>query len=244
MPHSAPTPARVSLRDVAKAVGVSHMTVSLALRGDARVSEARRTEIRAAATRLGYRPDPMLSSLAAYRHTKSAVPISATVAWINQWPDPKALRRLNEFDAYWRGATHAAGLLGYRLEEFVVNRDLTPERLQEILHARGVRGLLLPPHPQGLSLGAFDWSAYSIVRLGLSLPEPRAHAVVCDQSDCGALAFERVRALGYRRIGFISSPRFDRNTRGNFRAGFLRQQADLIPSRDRIPPLFIEEELS
>ncbi len=79
MASTPPQPARVSLRDVAKTVGVSHVTVSLALRGDTRVSATRRTEIRAAAEQLGYRPDPMLSSLASYRRNKSAVPISATV---------------------------------------------------------------------------------------------------------------------------------------------------------------------
>lgn len=243
MPSSSPTPARVSLRDVAKAVGVSHMTVSLALRGDTRVSETRRAQIRAAATRLGYRPDPMLSSLASYRRNKSAVPISVTVGWLNQWDDPKALRRLNEFDAYWHGATQAAALLGYRLEEFVIGRDLTPERLHEIFLARAVRGLLLPPHSGGLKLGGLDWSQFSIVRLGLSLPEPRAHAVVCDQSDCGALAYARIHAHGYRRIGFVTSPRFDTNTCGNFRAGYLRQQADHASPRARLAPLCIAEDL-
>jgi len=61
------------LRDVARAVGVSHVAISLALRGDARISEKRRAEIKLAAERLGYRPDPMLSSLAAYRRTKQSV---------------------------------------------------------------------------------------------------------------------------------------------------------------------------
>jgi hypothetical protein len=85
----------------------------------------------------------MLSSLASYRRNKSAVPISATVGWLNQWDDPKALRRLHEFDAYWHGATQAAVELGYRLEEFVVGPEISPERLHSILLARGVRGLLL-----------------------------------------------------------------------------------------------------
>ena len=241
MPSATPAPARVSLRDVARAVGVSHVAVSLALRGDSRVSEARRAEVKAAAEKLGYRPDPMLSALASHRRTKRSTPISATVAWINQWEDPRALRRLHEFDAYWRGASHAAAQLGYRLEEFLVGRELSPERLQEILHARSVRGILIPPHPQGLNLGAFGWGEYSIVRFGLSVPEPRAHAVVCDQSTCATLAYARVHAHGYRRIGFVSSPRFDRNTGGNFRAGYLRQQADLARGRGRLQPLLIEE---
>ena len=79
------------------------------------------------------------------------------------------------------------------------------------------------------------------MRLGLSVPEPRSHAVVCDQSDCAVLAYARVHERGYRRIGFVSSRQFDRNTRGNFRAGFLRQQADLAPPRHRLRPLFLDD---
>lgn len=235
---------RVSLRDVAQAVGVSHVAVSLALRGDARVSAVRREEIAAAAERLGYRPDPMLASLAAYRNGKRATPISATIAWINQWPDPKALRRLREFDAYWRGAARAATELGYRLEEFAIGGDLTAERLQTILTARGVRGLIIPPHAHGLALEGFEWARYSVIRLGFSVPTPHAHAVGCDQVECGALAYTHTHAQGYRRIGFVSSPRFDRNTTGNFRAGYLRRQEDLAPPAQRLGPLLVDEAVS
>ncbi len=235
---------RVSLRDVARAVGVSHVAISLALRGDARVSEKRRSEIKLAAERLGYRPDPMLSSLAAYRRTKQRVEISSTVAWINQWPDPKALRRLHEFAAYWRGAADAAGELGYRLEEFQAPRDLSHDRLQRILAARSVRGILLPPHPHGLTLPDFDWSQFSVVRLGLSVPHPRAHVVTSDQLNCAKMAFERIRERGYDRIGFVSSRRFDRDTGGNFRAGFLSAQDASLPLRRHLPPLFLAEESS
>ncbi len=240
-PVHPPAPRRVSLRDVALAVGVSHVAVSLALRGDARVSASRRVEIRQAAERLGYRPDPMLASLAAYRKARRAAPISATLAWINQWPEPKALRRLREFDAYWHGAAEAALRLGYRLEEFVVGRELSPERMHAILSARGVRGLLIPPHAHGFSLGDFAWDHYAMVRLGISVPVPAAHTVVADQAGGAVLACARLHALGYRRIGFVSSPRFDRNTAGNFRAGFLRQQSDLTPAARRLAPLMLDE---
>ena len=61
---------RLSLRDIAKAVGLSHVAVSLALRDSPRVSPARRAKVKAMAKKLGYRPDPMLASLAAYRQSK------------------------------------------------------------------------------------------------------------------------------------------------------------------------------
>lgn len=232
---------RISLRDVARVVGVSHMAVSLALRGDARVSEARRATIRRVADDLGYRPDPMLSSLAAYRQARRGVAIRSTIAWINRWPEPQELKRHREFTAFWEGAAGAARDLGYQLEEFVVAAEVTGERLHRILSARNVRGILIPPHPHPLQLDDFDWDGFAVVRLGTSVPHPRAHAVSCDQLAAARLAFERIRAHGYRRIGFVTSARFDRNTLGNFRAGFLLGQATHVPPQRRIEPLALDE---
>lgn len=232
---------RVSLRDVARAVGVSHVAVSLALRDDPRVSAARRQEIRAKAEQLGYRPDPMLSSLAAYRTARRTPTLRATIAWINQWAEPRDLRRLREFDAYWQGAAETAGQLGYRLEEFAAGAGISSDRLHEILHARGVRGILIPPHQRGLALPGFAWPGYSAVRFGYSVPEPRMHVVANDQTSSARLAFERVSGHGYRRIGFVTSRRFDRNTCGNFRAGFLAAQDDARPARPGLRPLYLGE---
>ena len=239
MPAETPNRARVSLRDVARVVGVSHVTVSLALRGDPRVSVARRAEVEAAAKRLGYRPDPMLSSLSAYRHSKRPVTIHSVIAWLNQWDDPKALRRLQEFAAYWRGAQDAAAALGYRLEEFVIDRAMSGARLQKILTTRNVRGLVLPPHANGLHLPDFDWSLFSVVRLGVK--EPRAHVITSDQMNCATLAFTKIREHGYRRIGYVTSRQFDRKTGGNFRAGYLAIQDALLPVREHLEPLILEE---
>jgi DNA-binding LacI/PurR family transcriptional regulator len=51
----------------------------------------------------------------------------------------------------------------------------------------------------------------------------------------------KVREHGYRRIGFVSSRVFDRNTGGNFRAGFLAVQDALLPLPEHLEPLILEE---
>ncbi len=240
-PAENPHRIRVSLRDVARAVGVSHVTVSLALRGDPRVSEKRRLQVAAAAKRLGYRPDPMLASLSAYRHSKRPVTIHSVIAWLNQWPDPKAWRRFQEFAAYWRGAQEAGATLGYRLEEFVLDREMTGARLEKILTTRNVRGILLPPHAHGFRLAGFDWGLFSVVRFGVSVDQPRVHVVTSDQMNCATLAFARIRERGYRRIGFVTSRVHDRNTGGNFRAGYLAIQDATLPVAAHLEPLILEE---
>lgn len=244
MPGDAPFK-RISLRDIAKQVGVSHVTISLGLRNDPRIPPERCKQIQKIAERMGYRPDPMLSSLAVYRQAKRAAVIQSTMAWFNQWAKPKELRGLLEFDAYWRGARESAERLGYRLEEFVLKPEMTGPRLQKILTTRNVRGILIPPHREGLSLAEFDWSLFSIVRFGVSVKVPRAHIVSSDQTKCAALALSRIRERGYQRIGYVTSSRFDQNTEGHFRAGYLSGQDGQFPSRaEPLPTLILDEEPS
>ncbi len=239
----APDPARrPSLRDIAKALGLSHVAVSLALRDSPRVSEGRRAEVRAMAERLGYRPDPMLASLVAYRQSKRPAGIRACLGWLNQWARPEELRKHKEFDNYWLGAREAAERLGYNLEEFRWPAGKSGKRLQAILETRGVRGLLIPPHREGLSLPDFDWSRFSLVRFGASVTTLPVHSVTSDQSHCARLVYEKAIESGYRRVGYVSECNFERNTRGHFREGYLNAQEETTPRGRRLDTLLLSND--
>jgi LacI family transcriptional regulator len=202
-PH--PNATRVSLRDIATRLGVSHVTVSLALRDAPRISTALRERIKKAANEMGYRPDPLLRALAAYRSRKTTPPIYSALAWINAWPRAEDLRGHKEFDLYWKGASEGATKLGYRLEEFRLDRQMTSRRLHQILRARGIRGLLLPPHGSVQpDWQDFPWECYAVARFGRSLKEPRAHLVTADQFTNTLLAVRKMRERGYRRVGLIA----------------------------------------
>lgn len=234
--------ARITVRQIAQHLNVSHTTVSRALKNDPRISEPVRKNIQAAAEALGYRPDPMLSALAAYRKGQTKKSIGAELAWINCWPDPKHLRTFKEFDLYWTGAEEEAARAGYRLEEFCCPAKLSPERLEKILFARNIRGLLLTP---GWSTGtpkwgAFDWSNFSLVRFGYSLQSPAAHLVTSDQLMDGLLAFENMWQRGYRRIGMMMWAK--QGTRlVRFSAGYLYAQLR-VDRQQRLPLLVLNEE--
>jgi DNA-binding LacI/PurR family transcriptional regulator len=227
---------RVSLRDIAKLMGVSHVTVSLALRDSRQISAKMKGEVRRIAEELGYRPDPMLSALASYRQSKADATYQATVGWINAWRDPKQLRSYEEFDGYWKGARLAAGKLGYTLEEFTLGGDISPGRLDKILTARGIRGILLPPHSDPPDWGDFPWEKYFIVKFGRSLNEPRSHLVAADQVLNTVLAYDEIRKLGYRRIGFVTAEPYMKAHGHLFEAGFLIAQQD-VPKAQRLPVL-------
>jgi LacI family transcriptional regulator len=227
---------RISMRDIAKMAGVSHSTVSLALKNHPRISDEVKQRIRKLCEDVGYRPDPMLAALAHYRLTKSETPISAGIAWINAWPKPEDLRRHREFDFYWKGAYAAADKFGYRLEEFQLGDGMSPQRLHQILSTRGIRGLLLPPHQIAPAWADFPWAEYSVVRFGRSLKHPDTHLVTADQVANTVLAVQSIRARGYRRIGYVADEDHDRAHGMLFSAGYLYGSASL-PEEDQVPML-------
>lgn len=223
------------MRDIARKIGVSHVTVSLALRDHPRISAAMRRKVREVAEEIGYRPDPRLTALANYRKGKSETSTPAGIAWINAWPDPSKLRSYREFDLYWKGASAAAEKYGYRLEEFRLGEDYPPQRLHRVLSTRGIRGLLLPPQDPQPEWDDFPWSGYSVVRAGSPLQSPRCHLVTADHLANMMLAFEKIRERGYKRIGFVTDGR--ETPRGHLVESGYRTARRLVDESDRVPVL-------
>jgi LacI family transcriptional regulator len=228
---------RVTMRDIAQIFGVTPPTVSLAMRNSPRVSESLRLKIQARAREMGYRPDPMLAALSHYRRSHIKSPISAELAWINCWPDQKKLRTHKEFNLYWQGAFAEAESCGYRLEVFDFGGTLKPTRLEQILHARNIQGILLPPVPGGPKPDwvDFHWNKFSVVRFGYSVTNPRAHIVTSDQLANGVMACENIQRLGYRRIGLVTGA----HSSVRFAAGYLfhHMQSDTA----RFSPLILHQ---
>jgi LacI family transcriptional regulator len=218
-------PRPVTLRTIAQALGVSHVTVSMALRNNPKIPEARRQQIQALAQAMGYRPNAMAAALAQHKRSTAAKPIKSVLAWLNQWTHPKTLRSYNEFDRYWRGAYAAAEKFGYRLEEFCCGEGMSLARLEDILLTRSIHGILLPPHLPSANWNGLHWDRFSAVRFGRSIQNPRLHIVTSDQVANTMLAFREIRRRGYDRVGFVTGTASERGAL--FKAGFLMTQADL-----------------
>jgi DNA-binding LacI/PurR family transcriptional regulator len=225
---------RISQRDIAKLMGISHVAVSMALRNSNQVSEKLREEVKRRAAELGYFPDPMLSGLSHYRRSKLSKPVQAVIGWVNAWSDPEKLRSFKEFDCYWKGAAAAAEKFGYRLEEFRLGGEFTPQRLHQILSTRGIHGLLLPPQNEHPDWDGFPWPEYSVVRFGRSLQTPCTHLVASDHVANTMLAFEEIRKRGYRRIGFFADETQMRQSGVWFEGGYLLAQR-LVDESERLP---------
>jgi LacI family transcriptional regulator len=231
--------APVTMRDIANALGVSAMTVSLALRNHPRIPAEHRAVIHKTAADMGYRQNAMATALVQQRWAGLERPISAELAWINHWREPARLRAYGEFDLYWHGARRAAERCGFRLEEFVVDARLSFARLGKILASRNIQGILVPPH--GSAAGSaprpdsLEWQRFSVVRFGYSIPDFPAHVVSGNHTQGTMLAFAAIRQRGYERIGYVCH--WHPSTRS--KAGFLMAQTEL-PGAHRLPILELD----
>lgn len=238
MPSPLPT-RRITLRDVAARAGCHFTTVSLALRSRPGIPETTRVRIRQLADELGYRPDPLLASLASYRHESRTPQFRATLAWITNFPTRTGWRQTELYHDYYRGARERAHELGFELQDFWL-RDgrMTPDRATQILTARGIDGLILAPQPGPADAVALEWRRFSTVVIGPSVASPALHMVSPNQYRSMKLVIDQLKARGYRRIGLVMLEASDVRVEHNWLAGYLVMQRVFVP-RDRLPALLL-----
>ena len=217
---------RVTQADIAVKLGVSRATVALALKNHHRISTKRRDEVQRMAKKMGYRPDPFLAGLAAYRRSIEPSKFHGVIGWVNHWVEAAGLHRLQEFENYWLGAKEAAKQFGYVLEEIRWPMNCPAKRFEKILLSRGILGVLIPPHPPGQSpnWSDFDWRKFSLIRFGMSVHNPDSNVVTSDQFRATVMAMTNIHRLGYRKIGLILNRELDENIGGNYTGGFFAAQ--------------------
>lgn len=216
----------VTMRDIGRALGVSHVTVSLALRNHKSIPEHHRFQIHAKAEEMGYTRNAAATALAYFRNSKRERLVNQRIAWLNFWESPEELRSFGEFNAYWNGAREEAEKLGYRLEEFVCKRDPAAiNQLALLLLNKGIEGLLIPPHRFLKNIEGFPWEKFSAVRLGRGIPLLKLHVVSAHQVFDTMLAYRKLKELGYQRIGFISGCSFQWG--GHFQGGYIMARQSL-----------------
>jgi DNA-binding LacI/PurR family transcriptional regulator len=220
--------------EIAARLGVSHSTVSMALRDHPRVSADTKLRVKRLAEEMGYRPDPALRRLNHYGRAKRKSSAATCLGWINAWPEPDKLKRHPEYGAYWEGASKAAARAGYRLEEFRPGDFATAKALSRRLREQGARGLLLPPEGSTALLNHLPWEKYHVVSLSHRTESPVTHLVAPDRVDNSAIAFRAMRSRGYHRIGFLTGE-LPATINGKLSAiGFLSAQLEL-PESERLP---------
>lgn len=227
-------PRRPTQLDIAQKAGLSRPTVSLALNGSPAVSAETRAHVRRVAEELGYQPDPMLSALSKYRNIKQAKNYKETLAWISHSSATAPWNHITTYAAYFAGACRRANALGFDVEPIDLHQQqLSGRRLDGILRARGIRGMLVcPPSQQGDDY-VFPVDRYSLITFGYSVRTPALHRVSSSHFLATKTIFNKLIACGYRRIGFAGSRQVNIKTQdlclSAYLGGCANHRLDPIP---------------
>lgn len=234
------------LSDLARQVGLSRSGVSRALRNDPSIPLATCRRVQQVARQLGYVVDrDVARAFRAVRFASSAR-VHGTLGLIDVYPRASRWREQPRLyvTRVVEGAFARAAELGYRIDVFsLTEAGMTPRRLQSILDARGVAGLLIPPLPEEVHTLPINWDKYTCVALTHSLQSPALNRVLPHQYQVASLALEQLQARGYRRIGFVSWNELDVRVNHLFRAAYLSFQ-HTVPEENRLPMLMTDSPLT
>ena len=225
---------RITMKDVAASVGVHQTTVSLALRNHPSIPKATREKIHEAARLLGYKPDPMLSSLIAYRQHHQENKAPPTIGYIMDLEGDAQLRNSQPRMLFLQSAKRRANELGYKIEPFYYSPgNYSSKSLDRILLTRNISGLIIAAftHKTDLSL---SWEYYSVIKIEMLPFNLRFDVVENNQMQATRLAIEKAGEKGYRRVGMVTGEHDEAHTRNLFSAGYYVGQT-IFPEADRIP---------
>lgn len=193
---------QVTMRDVAARAGVNASTVSRALRGDPRVSEATRERVKTAARELEYRPNPYVQAFTAHVRGYRRMPEHAPVALLNfceRGKMPAYIKR------YAEGVESQARLNGYKVDPFHLDGSKQQyDRLLRILQTRGIQGLVVLPVEQGSKLPGLETFPLAMSTIDYTLKSPSLHRATPSYYQNMDLALRSAHRLGYRRMGFFT----------------------------------------
>jgi LacI family transcriptional regulator len=215
---------RITYKHIAAKTGVSLSTVSRSLHRDPRINAQTAERVRQAAAELGWRPDPALAALVAYRGKVATHRNFARLAFLNGWgPTAEALPDFARMQL--ESARRHAETLSYGVDVF----ELGPTRkaqaaLGRVLKARGLIGLLVGPLPESFSKIELPWDDFCAVSLGPSLREPALATARVGITEAVRLGLKMARERGARRPALCHPRGSEERNRGLHVAGFLADE--------------------
>jgi len=223
------------MKDIARAAGCDTSTVSLALRDDPRISEARRSRIKAIAADMNYSANPLISAWVQARRASIALPQHIPIAYLACHP--------RGFD--WMGSVHYATIFqgakdqlrdhGFKLEVFQLQeyrRDF--KRLNEVLFARNINGIIVGPSTRHFQIEGLDWDRYASLAIGYALEAPKLHRVSEDHYIGMKLVVRHCLETGCRRIGLGIAGAHNEERFQRWLAAYLLEQ-HLLSEEARLP---------
>jgi LacI family transcriptional regulator len=209
-----------TVRSIARTLGLSHTTVSDALRGKGRVDPATAARVEQAARDAGYRRNPLAAAVMSELRRSRGATFRGVLAAIDLSEPDRPPHGVFHRELVAGGRARAVDL-GFKLEEFVAGNDgMTVPRLDTILNSRGIHGVLLLPSWYAPDWSGLNWSNYAAVYTDYVIERPALHCVCCNHYRSMVALLGRLAERGYRRPGLYLERGRDDRTQRRFSAAF------------------------
>ena len=231
-----------SIREIARSLGLSHTTVSEALRDSPRVNAQTRRRVQKAARAVGYRPNPLAGALMSEMRRARSGTFRGVIAILDlDGPDSRPASSNRYHRELVRGASARAAELGFKAETIVTGmRGISDTRLDSILQARGIRVLLVLPIAHKADLSGLNWSHFAGIYTDYLIESPAMHVVCPDHYRSMVFAVQKLHALGYRRLGLVLHADHDSRLLHRWEAAFHTYH-EHHAQKEALPPLVLPE---
>ncbi len=217
----------VTIKDIAKAAGVSHTTVSRALRGSPVISAATKQRIQQLAKQMGYVPSAVAQSL----HSQRTRTIGMVVTTIG---DPFVAQIVE-------GAERVAQAAGYSV--FLASSHQNPDQemaVVETFHRRRVDAIIVTSSRVGsLYSSQLDQIEIPIVLINNQEEGEYLYSVGVDDVKGAQLVVEHLLTLGHHRIGYVGAvdrPKSNRRRLTGYQLALARHHLRPNPELILAPP--------
>lgn len=186
---------------IARELGVSKTTVSLALRGHSRISLKTKQKVEEVARAQGYTVDPHLTRAFSIiqkgrSSTHNVIGYLDTSQRSEDFGNPFA-------DQVKRNLIESAKNKGFSISSFVVDeREMSLPRLKQIIESRNIKYLLVPA-PAIIDDLPLDWENHSTIVLSTRPLKHRFNRVTTSNYQAMSLLMKSLRQKGYIKPGFI-----------------------------------------
>jgi DNA-binding LacI/PurR family transcriptional regulator len=231
-----------TLRDVARAAGVSPATASRVFNDNPQVDPAARAAVQAAARQVGYVRSALISSvMREFRRAEGRVHRGTIVLLTFDPPPAWPSLGVCYYQAIYDGVRARAEAQGYGVETTVVGRPgATPAPLGRVLLARGITGVILTQGVEVRHEVAFPWERFTSVLLGNYRFTPHLHRASRDYFRDVQEVWDHLSRGGYRRIGLVTNARIAGRHEFMGLAAVLQKQLELTVSQ-QVPILQVDE---
>lgn len=224
----------MTIREVAKSLGLGKTTVAAALHDSRRVSLETRERVKQRARELGYTANPVASGFLQQVRSQGATRYRANLALVMPMhADYDYLTKLIE------GASERCFELGYGLDVFRAD-SYDPAKLTQILLARGILGVVIGPLDDPVGQITLDWSRFATAAYGYTMAQPAIHRAVPYHLHGIRDAFRMCVQKGFKRIGLALRTGDDQRSDRLWSSGYIDMQRSLPASR-RLRPLLESE---